>query len=259
MNYPKITKIIEIRKEAKDTKTILFKDSVEMIPGQFFMIWIPGVDEIPMSVSYIDKDIKGITFRKIGDATKALYNLKKDDKMGIRGPYGNGFKINGKNLLFVGGGTGIAMITPAVEEATSKKITSTVVLGVKNKDELFFEKRLQKTGAKIFVATDDGSKGDKGFATDLAEKMLNEHKFDSVLTCGPEIMMKKLLEISGKIPFQASLERYMKCGFGICGQCCIGKGLRVCKDGPVFDGETLKDIEEFGKYKRDASGKKIPL
>ncbi|RLF55668.1 MAG: dihydroorotate dehydrogenase electron transfer subunit, partial [Thermoplasmata archaeon] len=56
-----------------------------------------------------------------------------------------------------------------------------------------------------------------------------------------------------------SLERYMKCGFGICGQCCIGKGLRVCKDGPVFDGETLKDIEEFGNYKRDASGKKIPL
>jgi dihydroorotate dehydrogenase electron transfer subunit len=89
--------------------------------------------------------------------------------------------------------------------------------------------------------------------------MLNEHKFDSVITCGPEIMMKKLLEMSGKIPFQASLERYMKCGFGICGQCCIGKGLRVCKDGPVFDGETLKNIEEFGTYKRDASGKKIPL
>ena len=70
-------------------------------------------------------------------------------------------------------------------------------------------------------------------------------------------MMKKLLDLSNNTFFQASLERYMKCGIGICGQCCVGKGLRVCKDGPVFDGKTLKKVEEFGVYKRDASGRKI--
>ena len=69
--------------------------------------------------------------------------------------------------------------------------------------------------------------------------------------------MKKLFEISGNIPFQAALERYMKCGFGICGQCTIGKGLRVCEEGPVFDGKTLKNIDDFGVYKRDAAGRKV--
>ena len=109
------------------------------------------------------------------------------------------------------------------------------------------------------ISTDDGSKGYKGLASDLAKEEIAKEKFDQVLTCGPEIMMKKLYDICKNIPFQASLERYMKCGFGICGQCCIGEGLRVCKEGPVFDGKTLKKIQDFGIYTRDASGRKIKL
>jgi len=257
MNYPKVTKIIETKKENSDVKTFLFEYPEKTVPGQFFMIWIPGVDEIPMSASYIDKNVKGITLKKVGDATKTLFNLKEGGKIGVRGPYGNGFKINGKRILFVGGGTGIATIAPAVKEATSKNISSTVILGAKSKSELFFENRLKEYDAKMHISTDDGSKGHKGFATDLAKKILAENKFDSVLTCGPELMMKKLFEICKDIPFQASLERYMKCGFGICGQCCVGKGLRVCEEGPVFDGKTLKNIEDFGVFKRDAAGRKI--
>lgn len=257
MNYPRIIKIIKAKKENLDVKTFLFEYPEKVYPGQFFMIWIPGVDEIPMSVSYIDKSAKGITFRRVGDATKALFKLKEGEKIGIRGPYGNGFKINGKKILFVGGGTGIVTIAPAVEEAISKNISSTVVLGVKNKNELFSENRLKKYDTEVHVSTDDGSKGYKGFATDLAKKILAKNKFDSVLTCGPEIMMKKLFKICKNIPFQASLERYIKCGIGICGQCCVGKGLRVCEEGPVFNGKTLKDIEDFGVFKRDAAGRKV--
>ena len=257
MNYPRVTKIIEVKKENSDVKTFLFEHPEKTILGQFFMIWIPGVDEIPMSISYSDMNVKGITFKKVGDATKALFNLKKGENIGVRGPYGNGFKINGKRILFVGGGTGIVTIAPAVKEATNKNISPTVILGAKNKSELFFENRLKKYGAKVYVSTDDGSKGYKGFAPDLAKKILAENKFDSVLTCGPEIMMKKLFEICKNIPFQASLERYMKCGIGICGQCCVGKGLRVCEEGPVFDGKTLKNIEDFGVFKRDAAGRKV--
>ena len=114
-------------------------------------------------------------------------------------------------------------------------------------------------GANIFICTDDGSKGYKGFATKLAEEFINKNDYNSVITCGPEVMMKKLFDIFKRNDFQASLERYMKCGFGLCGQCCVGEGLRVCKEGPVFNRAKLKKIKDFGIYKRDASGRKIKL
>jgi len=259
MNIPTITTILTSTTEARDIKTITFRYLKAVIPGQFFMIWIPGVDEIPMSVSEITKDVKGITFRKIGDATHALYHLKPGSKIGVRGPYGNGFKLTGKHLLFVGGGTGIAMLAPAVEQARKRKLKSTVIIGVKTKNDLFFEDRLRRFGATVLVSTDDGSKGYKGFASDLAKDVLKKEKIDAVFTCGPEPMMKTLLSCCRTIPFQASLERYMKCSIGICGQCCVGKGLRVCLDGPIFDGSTLKKVEDFGVYKRDAAGRKIPV
>lgn len=257
MNYPEIIKIDKVIKETKDVKTFLFEYPKKTLPGQFFMIWIPGIDEIPMSVSYINNITKGITFKRVGEATNTLFEFNKGDKIGIRGPLGNGFKLNGKNILFIAGGTGIAMIAPAVEEAIIKKLSATVILGAKNKDELFFEKRIKNTGANILISTEDGSKGFKGLITQLTRKTLKGIKFDMILTCGPEIMMKKIFDISEEIPFQASLERYFKCGIGICGQCCIGMGLRVCKDGPIFDKKTLKNIEDFGVFKRDSSGKKV--
>jgi len=259
MNYPKIVKILNTRLEAKNTKTIFFNMKEKVLPGQFFMIWIPGIDEIPMSVSYIKKDQKSITFRIVGDATEQLFKLGKGDKIGIRGPLGNGFKIKGKNILFIGGGTGIAMLLPAIIDAYEKKIKNTVILGVKNIDELFFESEINKYSDKLIVTTDDGSKGFKGFATDIAKELSKEDNYDSIITCGPEIMMKKLFEIFNDKYFQASLERYMKCCMGICGQCCVGEGLRVCIDGPIFDEKQLKKIDDFGKYKRDPTGKKIKI
>jgi dihydroorotate dehydrogenase electron transfer subunit len=259
MNIPTITKILKSTIEATDIKTITFQYPGAVLPGQFFMIWIPGVDEIPMSVSEITKDVKAITFRKIGDATNVLYDMMPGSKIGVRGPYGIGFTIQGKHILFVGGGTGIAMLAPAVEHARKKKLQSTVILGVKTKNELFFENRLRRCGATVLVSTDDGSKGYKGFASSLARDILKKEKIDAVLTCGPEPMMKTLLSYCKAIPFQASLERYIKCSLGICGQCCIGKGLRVCLDGPIFDGKILQKVEDFGVYRRDAAGRKIAV
>jgi len=93
--------------------------------------------------------------------------------------------------------------------------------------------------------------------SDLSTIPRNKNNFDSIITCGPEMMMKKLFEISNVKHFQASLERFMKCGLGLCGQCCVGNGLRVCNEGPVFNEKILKNIKDFGLYKRDASGKKI--
>ncbi len=259
MNYPKIVKIKNIKSENDEVKTFTFNYPGDVQPGQFYMIWIPKIDEIPMSVSYISEEVKGFTFRKVGDATKALFNMEPKDKIGVRGPFGKGFDITGEHILFVGGGTGIAMLAPAIEIASSKKIKSNVILGVKNKKELFFKKRIKKLDVNVLISTDDGSEGHKGYATDLVKEILEKKDISNILTCGPEIMMKKIYELSGKIHMQASLERYMKCGCGICGQCCVGEGLRVCKDGPIFTGEELKNIEDFGKYKRDAAGRKIKI
>ena len=221
------------------------------------MIWIPGVDEIPMSISYIENDVKGITFKNVGSATSHLEKLKKEYKIGIRGPYGNGFNLKNKNILFIGGGTGIAAIAPAVEQLQKKGKKTTVIIGAKTKNEIFFDKKLEKTGAKIFFSTDDGSYGQKGLATDLFKNIIKEDRFDSVICCGPEIMMKTLHKYCKNIDFQASLERYMKCAIGLCGQCCIGEGIRVCIEGPVFDGKTLNNIEDFGVFRRDSAGIKV--
>jgi len=257
MNSPQVTPILSNKVEAFNIKTLTFQFPGAVTPGQYFMIWIPGVDEIPMSVSVIRGAVKGITFRKVGEATNALYNLQKGDRIGVRGPYGHGFRLRGQRLLFVGGGTGVAMLAPLVERGRHKRLDVTVIIGVKTKKELFFEERLKQTGATVLVSTDDGTRGYKGFASDLAKEVLTKKTVNSIYTCGPEPMMKELFASTGTVPFQASLERYMKCAIGICGQCCVGKGLRVCADGPVFDRTTLSNIGDFGQFKRDAAGRKI--
>ncbi len=257
MNYPKIVEIVETKKETKDIKTFRFTYDKNVKPGQFFMVWIPGIDEIPMSVSYTG-NLKGITVEKIGEATKALFKMKKRDKIGIRGPYGNSFKTPKGKTLFVAGGTGIIPVASLVEKM--KKKNAVVVFGAKTKKELFFINRIKKSCSKLLFSTDDGSFGYHGFASELVEEALRKEKFNSIITCGPEKMMKKILDLGleYKIPVQASLERFMKCGIGICDSCAIN-GYHVCKDGPVFDDKILGKMKDFGKFKRDASGRRVKI
>ena len=136
----------------------------------------------------------------------------------------------------------------------------TVLIGAKSKDEVFFEdlanKLLENNPHKVIVSTDDGSYGEKGFVTDLGGKTSQKTKFDGVYTCGPEIMMYKTVQSAHSRNFfvQASLERMMKCGVGICGSCCVGEDL-VCRDGTVFDGEhLLSNNKEFGHFHRNKAG-----
>ncbi|MCD6513063.1 MAG: dihydroorotate dehydrogenase electron transfer subunit [Thermoplasmata archaeon] len=236
-------------------KTIFFDCYINAKPGQFIMIWLPGIDEIPMSLSHIGSNA-GITVKIVGDATKALYDLNVGDKIGIRGPYGNGYEIAGKKALFVSGGIGIASLLPLIKMYKGEK---KVILAGRNEKMILFADEISKI-AEVEIATDDGSIGFKGFATELMEKIVDEEKFDIVYTCGPEKMMRKVLDmcIKNRIKMQASLERYMKCGIGICGSCGIGKYL-VCRDGPVFNDLLLKEIPEFGAFTRLPSGRKIRI
>jgi len=260
MNYPEFVRIKRVKVENRSIKSIFVPFNKKIEPGQFIMVTIPGVDEIPMSVSRIMDGEISFTFRVVGDATEKLSTMKEGDMIGIRGPLGRGFRLKGKRILFAGGGTGVAPLRPAIERSFNLGKENTIIIGARTKEELFFVDDIRRFG-RVIVTTDDGSEGEKGLVTDVAKKILDREDFDLVITCGPEIMMKKILDIclDRSIDFQASVERYIKCGIGLCGQCCIGEGLRVCKDGPVFSGEVLKNCKDFGCFSRDSAGRRVYL
>jgi dihydroorotate dehydrogenase electron transfer subunit len=241
-----ITKVVE---ETPTIRTFFFDTLFESNPGQFVMAWIRGVDEIPMALSYDN----AITVQKVGQATSSLFELGEGDAMGIRGPFGNGFQIKGGNVLLIGGGVGSAPLSPLAEKLSSQGIKITTLLGARTKEELVFRERFEAAG-NVIVATDDGSAGNHGYVTQLINKQEN---YDQIYCCGPEIMMKNVLEKVQPEKSQFSLHRYIKCGLGICGACCLD-GLRVCKDGPVFQGDVLKK-SEFGIYRRNECGEKVRI
>jgi len=264
MNVPKIVEIKEIIKETPTVKTFIFDwEITEETPGQFMMIW-NFHDEKPMSLSLIDpvKGEIGFTIRKVGKFTEALHKLEVGAQLGLRGPYGRGFEIAGLKILAVGGGVGMAPLAAFAEEASRKGVEVDLISAAATQDELLFMNRLNRTGTNLRACTDDGTYGFCGFGTDLAQKVLESNSYDMIVTCGPEVMMKKIADLAEEyeIPAQFSLERYMKCGVGICGQCCVDDvGWRICKEGPVFWSDEVKLITEFGKYRRDAAGRKEPL
>lgn len=251
---PRVTKIVEIANETPIHKTFYFKDKPCQSgePGQFVMIWIPGVDEIPMSLSEMG-DLQAVTIEKVGDATKHIFEMKSGDLIGIRGPYGNGFSTAGQNPLFIAGGSGIIPLYPLIKKLGKGH----VILGAKTASTLLFKENILKTGLPLTISTDDGSEGYHGTVIDVAEKILQEKKNDMAFTCGPEKMMKKAVDLARQfsVPLEASLERWMKCGIGICDSC-AASGFHVCKDGPVFTGQMLQKFTEFGKWHRLPSGKR---
>ncbi len=255
---PKVVKIKETIIETPTIKTFIFPWEIteDIHPGQFVMVWDLDTEK-PMTISVIDKEnnLMGITVRKAGPFTNNMYdNINEGDYIGIRGPYGHGFELDGyKKILAVGGGSGIASLASLSEFYDNVEFLS----AASTKDELVFQDRFKNLDNKVHISTDDGTAGYKGFSTALAEELLQKDDYDIILACGPEIMSYKIFELSLKydIDCQISLDRYMKCGLGICGQCCIDEpGYRVCVEGPVFDKNQLKELTEFGKYRRDASG-----
>jgi dihydroorotate dehydrogenase electron transfer subunit len=263
----RIVQIEEIISETPTVKTLVFKDRLSYFakPGQFLMIWIPRIEEIPMSVMINSKEgYAAVTIRKFGVGSTALFDRKKGDLIGLRGPYGNRFILRKKyrKILVIGGGTGLVPLLRLVSFASKEKVRSTIVMGAKTKSEVFFEKVtrniIRGNNSSLLVCTDDGSYGIKGTTVTLMGKLVRDESFDCVYTCGPELMMKAVLDISNQnsIPVQASLERYMKCGIGICGSCCLDSSL-VCQDGTVFDGRQLSKMLDFGFSYRDKDGQKI--
>jgi dihydroorotate dehydrogenase electron transfer subunit len=246
---PAPVSIVEIKTETPSVKTFFFDRVFSFEPGQFVMVWVPDVDEVPMALS----SPNCITVQKVGDATGAMFDLAVGQTMGIRGPFGNGF-TKGEKMLAIAGGVGAAPLLPLARS----DCVMTMLLGARTEKELLFIDQLDES-TDALIATDDGTLGQHGFVTDLMNE-ISLATYDRIAVCGPEPMMRAVLAKIDGLGFASrtefSLHRYMKCGVGICGSCCIDpEGLRVCRDGPIFSGDQLKK-SEFGHYLRDASGRK---
>ncbi|MFO8008887.1 MAG: dihydroorotate dehydrogenase electron transfer subunit [Candidatus Brocadiia bacterium] len=229
----------------------------EFVPGRFFMLWIPRMDEKPYAVSYLGEGRVGITVQKRGPFSTRLCAVSPGDRVGLRGPYGRGFwgageREPGEGVALIGGGCGMAVLALLAERLPE----ATVVQGARTKDALFFTDRF----AEQVVFTDDGSAGRQGFPTEWLEEQAQAGAVQMVYTCGPEEMMLPVTQICREagIDGQASLERYMKCGIGVCGQCdCDGR--RVCVEGPTFSLAELAEMPSFGHRRRDKTGRAIEL
>ena len=232
-----VFEIKNVVKESRDVKTFVFDGNLNARPGQFVMAWLPRINEKPFAISFQSKDKFAITVMKRGDFTNELFKMKIGGKVGIRGPFGNSFSFNEKMIL-VGGGYGVAPLAFLAEEGVKIGSEIEFLIGGKSKENLLFLSRLEKI--KLFPVTEDGCFGASGLVTDWLEDLISKDK--KVCACGPEPMLKKILEIcKNKCEVEVSLESRIRCGLGICGDCCI-KDFRVCKDGPVVSGDEARRL-----------------
>jgi len=216
-------------------------ENKEINPGQFFMVKsLEGSYLLPRPISVYDYDgkILKLLYKVVGKGTKIFSKLKTEEKVQILGPLGNGFPlqdIKGKVAL-IGGGIGIAPLNYLVKNLKAFEIDS--YLGFR--DKIYSLDKFEEFSQKLVIATETGNYGKKGFVTDF----VNWEDYDTLITCGPEVMMNKIIKI-GKdksIKTYASLEKRMACGIGACLGCSVKttSGIkRACKEGPVFSGEEL--------------------
>ena len=240
--------------QAKDTM-VGFK------PGRFVHVKIPNAGQLilrrPFGInSYNPNDgTFSIVYQVKGEGTTRLAMMKPEGTIEYMGPLGNGFSIlsSAKNVYIVGGGLGLAPLRSVVESYPD--IHFSVFLGFRSKEYAYQTDIFERLCDHVFVATDDGSLGEKGLITNVLTRELKLHQPDLLLVCGPTVMakaIKTIIKDYGQISCQVSLEERMACGVGACRGCVcrIGKQdnwhyQQVCKDGPVFDLREVIFDDEF--------------
>lgn len=233
--------------ENAKTVTLELDASLDCAPGQFAMLWLPGMDEKPFSISSADPLC--FTIAKVGPFSEALHGLREGDRLWYRGPFGTSFPVSPKaaaahrraaspgGVLLVGGGYGAAPLHFLARRLLAQGTAAAVeaVLGARTAADLLFPSRFEALGVPVHAATEDGSAGRRGLATDEARALLESGRFSLLAACGPEGMLAVLAAACAalSIPAHLSYEAYMRCGIGLCGSCEHG-GRLVCMDGPVF-------------------------
>ncbi len=265
LNILRTTQILSVKDESPTVKTYTLEDDLlaKAKPGQFLMLWIPGIDEIPISVLQAAEGQVQFAVKVVGDATRHLHTLKAGDRLGVRGPFGNSFTESRGRVLLVGGGTGTAPLLFLAKRLAAKADRLSFVVGAKTKAELLFLEQLDAvcTDEGAVATTEDGSFGLQCLATEPLERLVDRGKFNMIYTCGPERMTRKVFDLAekAKVAMEASLERLMRCGIGLCGSCMIGK-YRVCRDGPVFTMAQLGEVkDELGISKLAFDGSRIDV
>ena len=267
-NRLRTTQILNVKTESPTVKTFSFRDAhcAKAQPGQFLMLWIPGVDEIPLSILGVDKGgLVSVAVKRVGQATRALHETKAGDVLGVRGPFGNSFSMVKGSVLMVAGGTGTAPLLFLANRLLPRMTRGVFVMGAKTQSELLFMNQLEqsfnKSQVQLVTSTEDGSCGVTGLCTEPVEQILAKERFNIIYACGPEKMLRRVFELGEehRTNLEASLERLMRCAIGLCGSCTVGK-YRVCADGPVFTSKQLREVKtEFGNSKRDFTGRRISL
>lgn len=268
---PYIAEITDIKQETGDTRTydvkIKNKDEAKLFvsrPGQFVEASVFGAGEAPFGLTTSPREPGVMTFtvRACGKVTNALAEMKKGDDIGIKGPLGNSFldKIDskGKDILVIGGGIGLPPLRSMIDHIFNNRSDYrefTILYGARTPADRVYKYQLsdweKKTDLKLIQTVDVADKdwtGNVGVVTTLFPKLKLDIPNTVVYTCGPPIMIKfviiELLKLGlPEKQIVSTLERYMKCGVGKCGHCCIGNKY-VCTDGPVFDYTEIKGLAE---------------
>jgi len=251
-------KIDKIEKETADIRTFTFKHKLAAKPGQFIMLTDFNGGEKPFSVSDCSETEFSITIKKIGDFTTRMFCLNEGDFVSIRGAFGSSFFVSKGKVLLIGGGYGTIPLYFLAKCLLEADADISVFNGARTKDDLVFCDRFRELGINYNNITEDGNFGKKGTSIDLVKEALAKEKFDFIYAAGPEMMMKALQGVIGDIDYEFLFERYMKCAIGICGNCTMDPmGIRLCVEGPVLPKKLVEQLTEFGKYHREASGKRI--
>lgn len=239
ISYEKVN-VISNERVTNDIYKLVVESKEDIKCGQFYMLKTQNT-LLPRPISICEKEEDKLTFiyAVVGKGTEEISTLKEGDNINITGPLGNGFDIS-KNLGKVGivvGGVGTAPMIQVCKELRKNNTAKSIDVYAGFRDEVYLIDEFKKYSNNVNVATNTGNYGTKGFVTDI----LNTENYDTVLCCGPEIMMKKVIEMCKETNTKVyvSMEKHMACGVGACLVCtCKTKdgNKRTCKDGPVFDG-----------------------
>ncbi len=263
-------KVAKITKEAPAIRTLRLEfsdpadaESFSFKTGQFaeYSVFGEGESTFCIASPHTRKGYVECTFRQVGRVTTALSNLEEGDTMGFRGPYGNAFPIDewkGKNLVFIAGGIALppmrSVIWACLDNRKDYKDVS-IFYGAKTVNDLVYKHELkeweERPDVNLYLTVDPGGetpewKGNVGFVPTVVEKIAPAAENTIAVVCGPPIMIKNTFPVLQKLGFKdeniyTTLENRMKCGFGKCGRCNVGKTY-VCKDGPVFTAAQLAEL-----------------
>ena len=266
---PSPHRILRVRRETGDVFTIetqpeAGESGFQFAPGQFNMVYVFGVGEVPLSISGDPARTKTLTHtvRGVGWVTRALQGMKKGDMIGVRGPFGTPWPLQeaaGNDVLIIAGGVGLAPLRPVIYHLLAQREqygNVSILYGARNPDDMLFGKELEKWRGRFDLhvdATVDSAKrgwmGNVGVVTQLIPKAMFDPDNTLAMICGPEIMMRFTIKELGRQGIDATgiyltMERNMKCAIGFCGHCQFGPQF-ICKDGPVFRYDRIRNI--FGQ------------